>query len=680
MNGGTLNRILISLAMMLAGGAVSGGAVSMFPQTMPAQPAAAQEAPAEPELPQESIPETVPETIAPPETEDPGMPGPGAEPVSEIPEPGPSVYNFRYLFPDGADPEDPLQSYGGKAFCDLYAKDTDWQTSVFRYSTQRPEKAAAALGIDRSRIMGKYNITDSTHDIDDPSTWDIGKWKNINVSITDGNGSAKPVSSNVKEILAMASVYCWYNRIEDYDTFYSYARKLWNASHSSSASIGEVYYDSEPCLTQEQIMKAIGKGNGVSKPEKTSSASAGTAGASHTQAAGSVYPEASPGDASLPDAAGAEGRTPGYLPADASPDQIYEYVYGSDSAGQSSETASGDASAGALPEYISGNPDAEQLPEYISGDASSGQLPEYIPGDDASGRIPEYVSGDDAAGELPEYIPGDEASGRIPEYNTGDLSAEETQAAVDPKIRKYMTCPGHVDLSVRAVIYGLDGNKNLFTLDPVGGSKKNFNENWQGWTETAMAEAKALAAADWYESYGLSVSLFSKTSPLSASEIEAYLELLPKDLSEPRRKLAETALGSIGRIPYYFGGKASSPEFDKNHFGTLVAPDYKGRVFRGLDCSGWLAWTWWNTFGTPLGESSTAGMIHLGHEIRRKDLQTGDIIIRAGGEETIGHVLMFFRWDENGNAVCIHETGGVTNNVVMANQTDTGMSCRNIID
>ena len=41
---------------------------------------------------------------------------------------------------------------------------------------------------------------------------------------------------------------------------------------------------------------------------------------------------------------------------------------------------------------------------------------------------------------------------------------------------------------------------------------------------------------------------------------------------------------------------------------------------------------------------------------------------------------MFFRWDEEGQAICIHETGGVTNNVVMTVQTDTGMSCRNLLD
>ena len=279
-----------------------------------------------------------------------------------------------------------------------------------------------------------------------------------------------------------------------------------------------------------------------------------------------------------------------------------------------------------------------------------------------------------------ESADGQEAAASAEDGGLNQAAAESEAPAVDPAVSKFMKCPGHIDLTVKAVIYGLDGKKNLFTLDPVGGKKNNFNDNWEGWTEETMAEARALAEADWYADYGLSVSLFSKTSPLSESEIESYMELLPEDLSEDRRKLAENALGSIGRIPYYFGGKASSADYDKNHFGSLVGPDYKGRVFRGLDCSGWLAWNWWSAFGTPLGESSTGGLIHLGHEIRRKDLQTGDILVRAGGEETIGHVLMFFRWDEEGQAICIHETGGVTNNVVMTVQTDTGMSCRNLLD
>ena len=654
MTGALLRRILISLAMTVTGAVVSGGAVSLYPQT---PPAAEIQAVPETEVPETTVPETSPETTAPPETTVPETTVPETEPEPAVPEPGPTVYNFRFLFPENAeDTEDPLQSYGGKAFRDLYERDTDWQTSVFRYSTQRPANAAAALGIDRSQVMGKYNITDDKHNIDDPSTWDIGKWKNINVSITDGNGKANPVSSNVKEILAMASVYCWHNGIEDYDTFYSYAKKLWNASHSSSASIGQVYYDADDCLTQEQVAKAIRRGNGQHAVKPAASVAAAAA----VSAGGAGNAEEAVSDATPGDAAAGEG-----MAADMS-----DAAMNDDAASAAIAAALQNAGVVAVDQEISG-PGAALMTEAQSTSAETAAETSMETAAETAAE-----GGNTAA----ESADGQEAAASAEDGGLNQAAAESEAPAVDPAVSKFMKCPGHIDLTVKAVIYGLDGKKNLFTLDPIGGKKKNFNENWQGWTEETMAEARALAAADWYADYGLSVSLFSKTSPLSESEIKSYLELLPEDLSEDRRRLAENALGSIGRIPYYFGGKASSADYDKNHFGTLVGPDYKGRVFRGLDCSGWLAWNWWSTFGTPLSESSTGGLIHLGHEIRRKDLQTGDILVRAGGEETIGHVLMFFRWDEEGQAICIHETGGVTNNVVMTVQTDTGMSCRNLLD
>ena len=683
MTGALLRRILISLAMTVTGAVVSGGAVSLYPQT---PPAAEIQAVPETEVPETTVQETAPETTAPPETTVPETTVPETEPEPAVPEPGPTVYNFRYLFPENAeDPEDPLQSYGGKAFRDLYERDTDWQTSVFRYSTQRPANAAAALGIDRSQVMGKYNITDDKHNIDDPSTWDIGKWKNINVSITDGNGKANPVSSNVKEILAMASVYCWHNGIEDYDTFYSYAKKLWNTSHSSSASIGQVYYDAEDCLTPEQVAKAIKRGNGqhTAKPVANVAAAASAGGSGTAGSAEGAVPEATPGDAAAGETA--DGAMAGD-PAESvmSGDAGYDSTAVSETQeilgpGAALMTEAQDVSAENATESSvetaaesAAETAAETAAESIVENAAEAAASEIQ--DAAAASAAE--DGNTAA----ESAGGQETAATAEDGGMNPAAAESDAPAVDPAVSKFMKCPGHIDLTVKAVIYGLDGKKNLFTLDSIGGKKKNFNDKWQGWTEETMAEARALAAADWYADYGLSVSLFSKTSPLSESEIKSYLELLPEDLSEDRRRLAENALGSIGRIPYYFGGKASSADYDKNHFGTLVGPDYKGRVFRGLDCSGWLAWNWWSTFGTPLSESSTGGLIHLGHEIRRKDLQTGDILVRAGGEETIGHVLMFFRWDEEGQAICIHETGGVTNNVVMTVQTDTGMSCRNLLD
>ena len=267
--------------------------------------------------------------------------------------------------------------------------------------------------------------------------------------------------------------------------------------------------------------------------------------------------------------------------------------------------------------------------------------------------------------------------GSVTEGFADSSVAEESQAGSSDQSAE---CPGHVDLSIKATVWTMEGKKNLFTLDKIGNNKANFNEQWQGWTEERIQEAKALAQADWYQDYGLSVSLLSGTAPLTEAEIEEQMALLPADLSEERKALARTALGSIGRIPYYYGGKAVSADYDKNNFYTVIHPDYKGRVFRGLDCSGWLAWVYWNTTGEKLAASSTAGQIHLGRGIRRSDLRTGDIIIRAGNDETMGHVLMFLRWDESGQALCIHETGGITNNVSFKLNEDVGASCRDLVD
>ena len=79
-----------------------------------------------------------------------------------------------------------------------------------------------------------------------------------------------------------------------------------------------------------------------------------------------------------------------------------------------------------------------------------------------------------------------------------------------------------------------------------------------------------LAAQDWKEVYGLTVSSAYITNPLSQSEMEYYVSLLPADISPERRRLIRYALSSVGNGPYYWGGKPSAPDYDGNHFGSLV--------------------------------------------------------------------------------------------------------------
>ena len=175
-----------------------------------------------------------------------------------------------------------------------------------------------------------------------------------------------------------------------------------------------------------------------------------------------------------------------------------------------------------------------------------------------------------------------------------------------------------------------------------------------------MAE---LDSQDWYQQYGLSISDLSLQPPISQEDMDRYLGLLPEDLSAERRELIRFALESVGRVPYYWGGKASSPGYTGNLFGALVEPDPKGRIKKGLDCSGWVSWVYWSVTGERLAADSTAGLIHCGSPVARSQLQPGDIIIRTGDE---AHVIMFLAWEENGRILCIHESSGAANNVTVS--------------
>ena len=238
-------------------------------------------------------------------------------------------------------------------------------------------------------------------------------------------------------------------------------------------------------------------------------------------------------------------------------------------------------------------------------------------------------------------------------------------------------CPGHLDLYITITIKGIDDRNGLFKADKIGNDEENFNDRWQGWTSDKIAQAKALNHQDWFEKYGLSISSINLTSQLTEEEIQNYLDTLPSDVSELRRSVVDFALHSVGKVPYYWGGKPSGPGYEPNSFYTLVSADYHGRILRGLDCSGWVNWVYWSATGTRLAGESTGTLIGCGRRISRSALRPGDIIIRTGAD---AHVVMFLGWAGNGNFIGIHETGGVRNNVVVGEMTASWPYYRSLID
>lgn len=150
--------------------------------------------------------------------------------------------NMAYQYPEGADTTDAGNSIAGNAFRELSDKDAQWLAGIYGLSNTTPLDLAHQQGRSVDSVIGSYDITDAAHVETDPKTWTINSWSKINTTFYDGNGSVISGYSNTKEIISMASVYAYYHDIQDEETFLSYCRALWDASHGYSVRMGDVYY------------------------------------------------------------------------------------------------------------------------------------------------------------------------------------------------------------------------------------------------------------------------------------------------------------------------------------------------------------------------------------------------------------------------------------------------------
>ena len=506
-------------------------------------------------------------------------------------EPLPSVLNLAFVYPDGTESSDVMDSRIGPIYRELEITDLNWLDEIYNLSGLTPEQMAGRLGIPPEAILGKYDRENENHNLEDPSSWKVGAWKQVNLSVLDGDGRRVSRDSNVKEILSMASVYTYFHDYEAGDLFLDYAKELWERSHSYSISMSDVYYCGG-CVEEE----------------------GGTAGGE----------EAADGTSQAETVSGDEAVSSGEV----SPASAVSSGEVSSAGTVSSEASSSLSSASSGPGVEMGSAIEESI----------AQIEESLALGDAA--TPSDIAASSAAASPSAVLPTDAAPG-----DTGE----------------FVSCPGHIDLHVTVRIAGTaERNNSLFSLDQRGSAP---SENWPGWTEEMRALVAELDSQDWYQQYGLSISDLSLQPPISQEDMDRYLGLLPEDLSAERRELIRFALESVGRVPYYWGGKASSPGYTGNLFGALVEPDPKGRIKKGLDCSGWVSWVYWSVTGERLAAKSTAGLIHCGSPVARSQLKPGDIIIRTGDE---AHVIMFLAWEENGRILCIHESSGAANNVTVS--------------
>ena len=163
--------------------------------------------------------------------------------------------NLAHYFTEGEEDTDITKSLAGHVFHELMTRDANWSSALYSYSDVTPADMAAKLGISRERILGKYNPEDESHQKENPSTWTIGSFRNVKIQAVDGDGHSVSPYSNVPQIMSMANVYTYYHNPQDSDSFLSYAKALWEASHSYTMSISDVYYCSGCVGTQAEELE-----------------------------------------------------------------------------------------------------------------------------------------------------------------------------------------------------------------------------------------------------------------------------------------------------------------------------------------------------------------------------------------------------------------------------------------
>ncbi len=205
-------------------------------------------------------------------------------------------------------------------------------------------------------------------------------------------------------------------------------------------------------------------------------------------------------------------------------------------------------------------------------------------------------------------------------------------------------------------------NTNLQTLTQAFYGKGGFN------SEENIEMINQIYDADWHDLYNVNVYEGAAIpDTLSRETTTSKLDrTLLTDVSATRSTLVTTAYSQVGKIPYYWGGKATSTVISANKFGTTVAADYRGRTKKGLDCSGFVQLMICIAFDLDLDDvgSSTSTLVpSLGLErISYSELQPGDIGMENLPGASSNHIGIYA-----GGGMWIHCAGSPTNTVVYNN-------------
>ncbi|WP_455030718.1 NlpC/P60 family protein [Oribacterium sp.] len=538
----------------------------------------------------------------------------------------PRPFIDRYNLVDIRQDGNPLDSVGGRIYQELMERESADLAKIYDSTGDTPEHTAKLLGLKRSAILGRYNPQASGQSPDQKNSWTIPYFKNIHYRYYNGDGKEIQDSSNVKDILAMASVYTYQHNYLDEERFRAIVNELYTKSHSYTLSIGPVYYD-QGCIHKDAKEEMLAE-----------------------EAANTAAPVGMETKASEESKAESTSEKSSETTTDSKANQDTKATQESKQVQESKQT-----------QETKANQENSQKSSAGEGGESSSESKSLTEQTEKSSENKENSASQNA--ELSSSNLAKES--KVTKETTGTKAEQKANSIQEQKNLPKNYCPGHVDLTIKITVVGFDDENGLrnIQLDSIKDLEEQDQKpgsRWHGWDDYTIAAVKRLKEQDWFKDYGLSISSVEKKSPLTEEEISAYMKDLPEDLSEERKALIHFALSSVGKVPYFYGGKAGVKGLEGNHFGaTISSSDYKGRNRKGLDCSGFVQWAYWSSVDRSLDfASSTQELIGKGQKIKRSELKAGDLIIQPSGES---HVVVFIKWTKEGKMLAVHENGTAGN-------------------
>ena len=518
---------------------------------------------------------------------------------------------------------------------DLESKVTAKNVSVYRVTSKASKPETIKI---KGKTYTGVHITDGSE-----KKWLLfdGEIDIINGSGVSGASGSELPMSNAKAILCMGTVYFDQGGDRDDRLLKAYCLDLWNASHKVKAEVSEIYQ----CQGCKEVKDY------KCNDEKIKNAK-GPNGRSYGLLDGIKVQKDSYGD---------EGCKKYYCNQDKNSWQKYKYKA---SGCKGTENKRGKET------------DAELTLAEISKYPKS-KKDEGIK--NGSGKINQKEIVEVSAEEKAKATADPTYKAKCKIVETYTESKCPGHYGCDGKhSKKY--CPGHVNLNVNACIVGIDKDEavQLYQIDPGDNDSKvkEYNKiskelngetiKWKHWIENNRDMVEMFFDDNWKDTYGIDidsleqqitgVSSYDASGTMSSADQKKILDQLPTNLSEKRRKIIETALSAVGKIPYHFGDSASYPGLEKNHFGTKAAPDEKGRSRKGLDCSHFVDWVYWTAVGNNLGNGSTETLKAKGKATNT--LKPGDIMVHFG---SINHTGIFIGYTKDNQMIYIHESSGKGN-------------------